>query len=49
MNDKRCAECGMLYPEEELLHREDNHQWVCPECSGLLLGEDLGCQYDEVG
>ena len=49
MSDRRCSECRMLYPEEELLVREDNGQYVCPDCSGLLEGEDLCCAYDEQG
>ncbi len=49
MADKRCSECGMNLPEEELLIREDNGQPVCPDCSGLLYGEDPGCAYDETG
>jgi hypothetical protein len=39
----------MLFPEEELLMREDDGQWVCPDCSGLLGDEDLGCEYVEEG
>ncbi len=49
MRDQRCSECGMLFPEDELLLREDDNLPVCPECSGLLAGEDLGCRFDEVG
>lgn len=49
MNDTNCSQCGRLYEEDELLRREDNGQVVCPECSGLLAGEDLSCQYDETG
>ncbi len=49
MSDKRCSECSTLYDEEELLVREDNGELVCPDCSGLLVGEDLGCTYDETG
>ncbi len=46
MSEKRCSDCCMLYPEEELLVREDNGQYVCPDCSGLLAGEDLCCVHD---
>jgi hypothetical protein len=49
MSDKRCSRCSILFPEEELLIREDTGEAVCPECSGLLTGEDLGCEYDEEG
>lgn len=49
MSDKRCSRCCMLFPEEELLVREDTGEPVCPECSGLLAAEDLGCQYVEEG
>jgi len=49
MTDKRCARCGMLYEEEELLVTEDTGEAVCPDCSGLLAHEDLDCQYDEEG
>ena len=49
MTDKRCSQCRMLFSEEELLIREDNGQPVCPDCSGLLTGEDLSCTYDEEG
>ncbi len=49
MSDKRCSQCGMLFPEEELLIREDTGELVCPDCSGLLEGEDLGCEYVEEG
>ena len=44
-----CEQCGYIWPEDELLQREDNGQMVCPECSGLLADEDLSCQYDETG
>lgn len=49
MGDRRCSECRMLYPEEELLMREDNGQWVCPDCSGLMKEElqVLDCTHDE--
>jgi formylmethanofuran dehydrogenase subunit E len=49
MTDKRCSLCRMLFAEEELLIREDNGEPVCPDCSGLLAGEDLRCTYDEEG
>lgn len=49
MTDKRCSKCRMLFPEEELLIREDTGEPVCPDCSGLLAGEDLGCAYVEEG
>ncbi len=49
MTDRRCSKCSMLYPEEELLIAEDTGDYVCPECSGLLEGEAIGCRYDEEG
>lgn len=49
MTDRRCSQCQELYPEEELLIREDNGEAVCIDCSGLIIGEDLGCQYEETG
>ena len=49
MKEAPCPNCGLLWPEEELLIREDNGQPVCPECSGLLVGEDLSCRHDESG
>lgn len=49
MAEKRCLKCHMLYPEEELLIREDNGEPVCEDCSELLEGEDLSCRYDESG
>lgn len=49
MTDVRCARCALLYEEEELLVTEDTGEKVCPDCSGLLAAEDLGCQYDEEG
>jgi len=49
MADKRCSRCGMLYEEEELLVTEDTGELVCPDCSGLLADEDLGCEYVEEG
>jgi DNA-directed RNA polymerase subunit RPC12/RpoP len=49
MTDKRCSRCKMLYEEEELLLTEDTGELVCPECSGLLADEDLGCEYVEEG
>ena len=49
MTDRRCSRCRMLYPEEELLMREDDGTWVCPDCSGLLKEENLTCAYDEEG
>lgn len=49
MAEKRCQKCHMLYPEEELLVREDNGASVCEDCSGLLDGEELGCRYVESG
>ena len=49
MTDARCAQCGQLYDEDELIQREDNGQMICIECSGLLADEDLGCQYEETG
>jgi len=49
MKEARCSECGELWPEEELLEREDNGERVCPACSGLLTAEELSCRYDETG
>jgi len=49
MNEARCSECDRLWPEEELVRREDDSRMVCPECSGLLADEDLSCRYDESG
>lgn len=49
MNEAPCAQCGVLWQEDELLQREDNGQRVCPECSGLIEDEDLSCQFDESG
>ncbi len=49
MREAPCEQCGIHWPEEELLQREDNGQMVCPECSGLLDDEDLSCEYDETG
>jgi hypothetical protein len=49
MSDKRCANCRMLYPEEELLLREDNGEWICPDCSGMLKEDLVTCAYDEEG
>jgi hypothetical protein len=49
MTDKRCSKCCMLFPEDELLAREDDGRLVCPECSGLLKEERevLTCTHDE--
>ncbi|NIQ92996.1 MAG: hypothetical protein GWN87_01365 [Desulfuromonadales bacterium] len=49
MSDKRCSRCCMLFPEEELLLTEDTNEHVCPDCSGLIADEDLGCRYVEDG
>ena len=49
MTETPCSQCGLLWQEEELLQREDNGEMVCPECSGLLAGEDLSCRNDEDG
>lgn len=49
MKERNCSQCQHPYLEEDLLIREDTGEPVCPDCSGLLAGEDLGCQYDEVG
>ncbi len=49
MKDERCSRCGMLYAEDELLVAEDTGERVCPDCSGLLADEDLGCEYVEEG
>lgn len=49
MTDERCSRCRMLYEEEELLVTEDTGELVCPDCSGLLADEDLGCEYVEEG
>ena len=42
-----CSQCKEIWPEDELLKREDNGEVVCPDCSGLIANEDLSCQYDE--
>jgi formylmethanofuran dehydrogenase subunit E len=49
MTDQRCSKCHDLFPEEELLVSETTGELICPDCSGLLTGEDLGCQYIEEG
>jgi len=49
MKEASCARCGLMWPEDELLQREDDGERVCPDCSGLLAGEDLSCRYDESG
>lgn len=49
MKEAPCSQCGIIWPEEELLTREDNGKIVCPDCSGLLADENLSCQYDETG
>ena len=49
MNGIACEQCGHIWPEEEILQREDNGLLVCPDCSGLLADEDLGCRYEETG
>jgi len=47
MHEQRCSVCRQLFPEEELLTREDNGESVCVDCSGLLSEEDLSCIHDE--
>jgi hypothetical protein len=47
MTWKKCSHCLLIYPDEELLTREDNGEQVCEECSGLRADEDLSCCYDE--
>jgi len=47
MSDRRCDQCDVLYPENELLIAESDDVALCQQCSGLLDGEDLGCRYDE--
>lgn len=47
MDEQACAECGAMWPVDELLEREDNGLLVCPDCSGLLIEDEVGCQYDE--
>jgi len=49
MEEKPCARCLRTWPEEELLIAEDSGEPICPECSGLLAGEDLSCRFDESG
>lgn len=49
MADKRCSKCDQLFPEEELLVSETTGELICPDCSGLLEGEDLSCAYVEEG
>jgi len=47
--EKLCSQCNGVFPEEELLQREDNAELVCEDCSGLLNNENLSCRYDEQG
>jgi len=47
--EKLCSQCNGMFPEEELLQREDNAELVCEDCSGLLNNENLSCRYDEQG
>jgi hypothetical protein len=47
--EKQCSQCNGMFPEEELLEREDTTALVCENCSGLLGNEDLSCRYDEQG
>lgn len=49
MTELRCSACEELYPEDELLRREDNGALECPACAGLLLDAEFDCAYDEVG
>ncbi len=49
MTDTRCAQCGHVYEEDELIEREDTGELICIDCSGLMAYEDLSCQYDETG
>jgi uncharacterized Zn finger protein (UPF0148 family) len=49
MNEAACAQCGIPWPDDELLQREDNGELICPACSGLLDDEEVSCQYDESG
>lgn len=49
MTETYCSQCQLPCAEEDLLTREDNGEKVCPQCSGLLAGEDLSCEYDETG
>ena len=49
MKEVTCEQCGELWPEDDMLQREDNGQVVCLTCSGLFVEEDLSCRYDETG
>ncbi len=49
MNDARCSECGLMFPQDELIPKETTGERVCTDCSGLLTNEDLSCHYDETG
>jgi uncharacterized Zn finger protein (UPF0148 family) len=49
MNEAACAQCGIPWPDDELLQREDNGELICPACSGLLDDKEVSCQYDESG
>ncbi len=49
MQEERCTECNELWPEEELLEREDTGEKVCIPCSGLLTADEASCRYDETG
>jgi hypothetical protein len=47
--EKQCSQCKLMFPEEELLEREDTSELVCEDCSGLQAEDDLTCRYDEQG
>ena len=47
--EKQCTKCMLIFPEEELLVREDNAELVCEDCSGLQEQDYLSCRYDEQG
>ena len=49
MNELLCSQCRRPCAEEDLLIREDDGEKVCPDCSGLLVDENLACDYDETG
>jgi RNA polymerase subunit RPABC4/transcription elongation factor Spt4 len=47
--EKQCSNCKLMFPEEELLEREDTAELVCGDCSGLLAADEISCRYDEQG
>jgi RNA polymerase subunit RPABC4/transcription elongation factor Spt4 len=47
--EKQCSSCKLMFPEEDLLEREDTADLVCEDCSGLLADDEMSCRYDEQG